>query len=120
MRVYRVENDNGNGPYWGFRGNIEDSVILHQHGLSAHTPDPHDPEEPWHRSRSYGVKSESFGFASIQAAQSWFDLKEVREVLLRNDLRLYEYEVEEDTVTKGKHQLTFRKSTAKRLWCVAW
>jgi hypothetical protein len=102
MRVYRIENKNGRGPYNG-RGDLPYTVL---DGCPAHQPDPRDDGfgSRWNKPDYY------FGFASLDQLFDWFG--DILEHLDRYGFSLTVWEVDESFVELGGRQLAFNKSEA--------
>lgn len=103
MEVLRVENEDGNGPYWlmGYaqvHGKEDEGSLRH--------PAP----------RKDGITDFQgayvFGFSSAQQFKRWFS-KSDRERMHWKDFKLNTYKVHGANVQKGTRQVAFRKNKAR-------
>jgi hypothetical protein len=102
MRVYRIENDNGLGPYNG-RGSLPYSVL----GGSCHRqPAPIDDGFDW----CWRKPDYHFGFATLDQLFDWFG--DILEHLDRYGFSLTVWEVDESHINHGRRQLAFSKPAA--------
>lgn len=125
MRVYRIEDAKGHGPFGG-------SYILRQAISAANAgrgwedeepcpyrhPGPHDETalrdldihegSPWH-----------FGFRSVAALVRWFDSEAIRVELGKLGAVVAVYEVDPTFVVEGVWQLVFDKPQADRVETLA-
>ena len=118
MRVYRVEDLSGWGPYRSLATPSYVSDILYEQysmGRASHPtpindgiPDRADPQHY------------RFGFASMRSLLQWFPIQ-AREALHRAHFTIGVYEVVYTDVFVGVHQVCFRASTAsKQGMCPIW
>lgn len=98
MRIYRVENVRGEGPYCA---NANLSKMWDEHNNSKSHPcplaDSMSPVAPW----------EIFGFDSIEKLQDWFHGFE--EDLNVAGFAVNVYEVEEWRLNRGRKQVAFNR-----------
>lgn len=108
--VYRIEDDNGCGPYStlqpfkdGRYYTRED--ILEEYLYGEKYPQPEDD------GIVYTGKEDRFGFKDLQQLYQWFD-KEVRAKLSQYGFRIVKYEV--DKIAEGNKQVMFNINDVKR------
>jgi hypothetical protein len=108
MRVYRVENVDGNGPYA-----LGDIGLATKWTDRTQSPPPNKDEklgpkwdkiantEPW-----------KFGFRTIESFAEWFSYRDDIDILRNKGFVLNEYEVPSVHTRTGNTQLVFRKEKA--------
>lgn len=116
MRVFRVENEELEGPYRALGGGRAIDMICDKYGVDItrcgpRSPDPiNDGLTAWRDRRDYAQFR--FGFASPEAAVAWFvDL----DILREHGFHLCAYEVPKTEVFKGGKQLVFRFSASHHM-----
>ena len=114
MLIYRVETKEGYGPYWqppeGCCGQIDQ------------TNNPKRPgplSETWHGDKDKWLLSGppargKFAFANPEQFRSWFPRKEV-EYLAKFGFELVRYEVPDDYVLVGEHQVMYNSDHAVKI-----
>ena len=111
FRVYRIENDRGEGPY-------SDSALtkypvydcIRQHNGDPARPSPFQQGEPW--SVMNFSSAEVFGFFDMEYLGRWFD-PHLLTFLLTHGHKVVWYEVPENTLRLGDSgQVSFRKDLA--------
>jgi hypothetical protein len=104
MKVYRIESENGIGPY---QNGARDKIPK----LYSHTGCPNHPC-PWNDGISnIDFDNEYCGFSSIEQLNKWFH--GFKAPLRRLGYKMAVYEVEEKFVNSGTRQLVFNKSESK-------
>lgn len=109
MLVYRVENENGNGPYMAFNPALY--AMREDHGTWY--PDPADDPHPNPYGDGLGgmYADEYSAVQSPEAAQTWFE--GYGEVLHEAGFELTVWDAQD--VRCGQKQVVFRKDTAKQV-----
>ena len=101
MLVYRVENDNGRGPYVGNNRHWtqrEHSFSKHHVGIN---------EEFRNLEIEEIASRERCGFDSLKSLYRWFNNRQERFNLKREGFKVVTYEVGASHVRKAKKQLAF-------------
>lgn len=108
MLVYRVENENGNGPYVG---GAHDLLWLMREDHNTFYDDPADDPHPGPRDDGidWMAADEYSALASPEAAQTWFE--GYGEVLHGAGFELTVWEAQD--VRHGSKQVVFRKDSAR-------
>lgn len=116
MLVYRFENEEGYGPFnGGFLAFDMDDAMR-----DAGRHDDPDGDDTWHNRfptpwedgiDTYFPGEERCGVLTPRQAVTWFP-KPCREVLYREGFQLKAYEVPEDAVQVGGHQVVFDAARA--------
>lgn len=101
MRVYRVENCDGRGPYTSGR-DLREMTVSHNSNLAAYPVFYRDINIDYSEARKCHC-----GFISINQLLQWFD--GFYTLLSNNGFKVTIWEVEEEFVKIGKKQLCFRK-----------
>lgn len=119
MLVYRYENEDGYGPFTGGHLAWDFTDAMLEAGRYADCDDPGDPD-CWHN-RFPNLWEEGLNapddwedrcaVRSPRDVVRWFP-KPCREVLAREGFRLAAYEVPDDAVLTGDHQVVFDASRA--------
>ena len=104
MRVYRVENWSGRGPYNG-KG-------CYKAGYDTACSDRHPM--PYSDGIPYWDDTDRFGFKTKKALQKWFN-KKMRRDLAKHKYRISIFEVPKENVVLGRKQLVFKRRRAKRV-----
>ena len=97
--VFRVENEQGVGPYRS--DNLCDGILNHHNGSKKHPNPWHDPLI--HR---YMEKDEFCGFESLDALFEWFSDEEIDALELQG---YYMVQTQGIVTAKGEKQLLFKK-----------
>lgn len=107
MRVYRIEDHSGTGPYHS--GSPLAEILIERHEISDHYRPSGRADFPV----SFLDQHHFFGFASMGDLNMWFG--EDLDLLMDMAMRLSIYEVSPDFVHYGHSdtQLIFKKSEAK-------
>jgi hypothetical protein len=105
VKVYRIERDDGTGPY--VNGILAEIAEVYGPEEAGYHPDlnPHPEDDginPYHPGCYV------YGFDSIEQLQSWFYCHAVREQLGQAGYKISVYESE--SVVKGKRQLVFQRT----------
>ena len=99
--VWRIEDDEGAGPYDSGLG--WDELYHHQH--SVRHPAPGAEGEPWFR--KCGVSRDYvFGFTSLEQFHAWFSPEDIEAIYYKGFI-LRTYEVEEEHIMRGERQCAF-------------
>ena len=108
MRVWRVEDDFGTGPY-GMRCPATNKKLISSHISEVH-PSPYDDEKlNWHG--DHFDEAWHFGFQSKVGLYRWFT-KPMR-TNLRSHTAISVYEVDSKHVRLGERQCVFLRDTSK-------
>lgn len=114
MKVYRLENDKGKGPY------TDCSSLCHTYGMYSH-PGPYDDgleDAMFEFQAKHGARWREFykfGFESLEAFSWWFDHEYFLARAEEKGFRLRIYKVNKQSVRFGDHQLIYRSDRAT-LW----
>lgn len=115
MKIYRVEDAEGNGPYgWGNRGYME----KFPDNDDGHPTDAEDGIG-YRRGNSFEDSGWRFGFSSLEQAGQWFDAPR-RRALADAGYSLRAFEVEPDRVLSGTRQVAFLVAHSVALGGVSW
>jgi hypothetical protein len=106
MKVYRIEDADGRGPY-SLKG------IGEAHAKGTHCPD-RNPSPKRSDVISFDSEKDVFGFRSMRQFRTWF-LTEDRKHLAGKGYLLSVYSVPRKFVLHGRKQLAFRWTEAKRV-----
>lgn len=119
MRVYRIENANGGGPYttaWKYRDNLKEYHCPYD-GCRDGVKRPTIRFALTILPRDF-VETAVCGMLSEEAIREWFG--DVWELLAEGEFFLAEYDVPDEWVFRhdsmGSNQVLFRKDMADRLW----
>ena len=126
MRVYRVENEHGSGPYWGGIGLHEDlNIYLRNeiHDFKRH-PGPQPLKDRIDNDKSVPLRLRSewrysdynpfyYGFISPQQLKRWFHLPVRIRLDYEGGFMVKVYEVPDQYVYHNKHQAMFLRRKAK-------
>ena len=120
MKVYRFENDDGDGPY----GDEPWMEPLLCSNMIDGKDEANFKTSPWYQTHptpqddgidvlSLQLRNWQFacGFASLDQARAWFTPKQMRG-LTRHGYGMKEYEIAKDRVALGTHQLLFDTNEA--------
>lgn len=119
MLVYRYEDEAGHGPFAGQHLAWDFTDAMLEAGRYPECDDPDDPD-CWHNRFpthwEEGLDDDDMddgvcGFSSIRQAVRWFP-KPCREIMARNGLVLEAFEVPDDAVLIGDHQVVFDRDKA--------
>jgi hypothetical protein len=111
MIIFRVENSDGRGPFYGVWNLLDVSVYQELatcmdefFGDYSNHPGP-DP--------SMCEKGSHFACRSLSELAEWFRYDRICEILTQNDFHIKVYKVK--TVIRGTNQLSFKKNNARLL-----
>ena len=110
MRVYRVEDQQGRGPY-----RLNDTLRSKNGDLYDH-PGPASDGSPELSLHSYSdeIRKYHFGFSSLASLGQWFHCPIINARLRRNhNCRVSVYEVDRKHVVEGNRQTIFKRRHAK-------
>jgi hypothetical protein len=119
MQVYRVEDEDGGGPYNGDRAPKAFTpgwtAIVNGNPLGDRVsqPDPYSDIPKW-ATPFVGHARYRFGFKTVEQMHSWFH-DEAKEELVSRGFKLAKYEVPDSWVHVGGHQVAFEPTKAKLL-----
>lgn len=104
MKVYRVEDDEGGGPYSG------------KHHRKVEIAYPKDAQVYWPVPCEDGLsdvpRDYVYGFASMKQVRAWFGSKG-RRALAKLGFGLTVFDVDAKSVRRGYHQVAFHKDEAQ-------
>jgi hypothetical protein len=103
MIVFRVETENGEGPYNTEKYSYTARELNRKHRASTIRPSPHFDISGW-------TYDDYFGFNSIKSFREWFDDSWAE--LKKMGCRLKAYKVDDEHVMLGSKQVCFRKDRA--------
>ena len=106
MIVYRVENEEGKGPYRDRSPSEFRDDMVDRHSCCPDHPLPED--DGLLAIHKLGLEI-SYGFSSLESLHEWFSEYEL-EMLYNEGYVIQTYEASE--VHKGEHQVVFAKQTA--------
>lgn len=119
MRVYRIENANGGGPYttaWKYRDNLKEYHCAYN-GCRDGIKRPTIRRALEYVSQEFAEKAVC-GLLTEEAIREWFG--DVWELLAEGGFFLAEYDVPDEWIFRcpsmGLKQVLFRKDMADRLW----
>lgn len=116
MQVYRVEDEDGGGPYNGRRSvNYDDLFGL---GLGPElwerNPPPRTDIPEWTDIDEDDRRKYKFGFASLDQLYNWFPPQMIKRLGMDRYFKVAVYEVPSDAdILRGAHQIAFDKRVAK-------
>lgn len=116
MRVFRVEDNTGNGPYDedGPLSAFENDRDSPGKRTARHPSPFKDEDDPRNRLLMPGVfRPFIFGFNSEAQALEWFYKPKWREALAKGGFYLSEYETSDDKMLDGYKQVMFIRAWAK-------
>ena len=107
MKVYRIENIDGIGPYTGDLNcdNFEPHWFL---GVDHPAPEEDLLLKEWFDDNYADVENHKFGFVSIEQLKEWFHEDRYFKAFHDHEFYLAEYEISEDLVHVGTKQVMFR------------
>lgn len=120
MIVYRVEDEHGGGPYNGTRApepftagwvTIINGATGERGNDPVNQPSPYIDIPEW-KTPFEGHKRFRFGFKTVEQMHNWFH-DEARAELDRRGLKWAQYEVPDEWVDMGGHQVAFNYMKAK-------
>lgn len=104
MRVYRVEDKKGRGPYCG-------SGFINYYPPERHAHLQDIDVRPTPRNDGIDFNSDDYcGFSSMRKLRSWFYKKDIEWLCGEGKFRIMVYEVPRDLVKRGKKQVCFPKN----------
>lgn len=113
MKVYRIEDKNGWGPYsscymmdWEHPREVVLCRLQEAHSRDPLRPSPYTNGEPWEDYYS-SSKDMVFGFASLQELYNWFN--GFVEDLINVGFYIKTFEVPNNQVKLGRLQLAFKR-----------
>jgi hypothetical protein len=115
MRIWRIEAEDGMGPY---RGPAKDELTVMQkagiyHSTSTQHPNVQMSFTQRVKDNWYAYMNYRFGFTSKRQMLRWFEPHEL-ERLCECGARVMIYEVPDEHVIKGRKQCIFNPDKAKR------
>ena len=115
MRVYRLENHEGGGPYSsGGRGHCE-RLWTHDSGGDAFGTHPGVHRDCPGFVAHTGMRSACVSLATLRR---WF--WGCREILEAAGFRVAAYDVPDEKISRGQYQLAFLPDDGKRAWWTSW
>lgn len=116
MRVFRVENERGDGMYTGYPNLF--SAPGYTTELELH-PSPLDESSAfrkvWMNLKRVEQESYSFGFSNVRQCLQWLFMNRWRKYLDKHGYMLVEYEVPDHDVIVGNRQVAFLKACAEQV-----
>lgn len=112
MKIYRVENDDGRGPYWD-NPCVEFNDKLFK-ALSSHNEDDEKHPTPCYDCFSAPrLGPEIFcGFLSLQQVRDWFT-KQERKLLRDDGFKFKAFDIPKKFVWEGRKQCVFLRNSPK-------
>lgn len=100
--IYRVEREDGEGPYYGKHG------LYLQLYIDGSKPVPNADDI----SIEYTIHRCAFN--SLYQYKEWFNTRHSRQELNNHRFFIYEYEVDKKDIKEGKHQIVFKYDISLR------
>lgn len=115
--VFRVEDENGHGPYRGDRSVAEMIFAMAEpHPIYQIQPLPGEDGVLTnlfnHQSLGGACSEWFFGFQDVETYKGWFFNYAMRRLLFEHDFLLVKYQCAPDSVIHGEKQSIFRKDKA--------
>ena len=110
MIIYRVESEDGGGPYNGPKADRDLSYAIFSSNV-FHQPPPWEDIKDWSPS---GNKNWRYGFSSVELLKRWFE-PIFYKALDRAGFLVAIYDVPDEATKCGRWQCAFKFESAKRL-----
>lgn|SRR5690606_5818811 len=109
MFIWRIENDEGIGPY-----HTGDATSLNLYDSSNVHPSPREDISEWKNMDYRSLVKYRFGFKCTDDLSRWFNGRSLIK-LYENGFRIVKYKVDRRYVMIGKRQVAFDITKAKRV-----